>query len=298
MSLLSVRQLDRETVDELLERAAVLAGASAPRRKRGTVVNLFYEPSTRTSLSFQIAAQRLGMHVLDFGVDRSSIQKGESLLDTLQTLESLGVDIVVIRHSDDWPSLLSGHRFKMSLVNAGSGIYEHPTQALVDALTIKEYFGTLRGLTVTIVGDIRHSRVARSNAHLLQMMGSRVQFAGPPQFRADDIPGCTWVDFDEALPESDVLMMLRVQLERHEGKHEMEHYHREFGLNKERLAVLNRQALILHPGPVNRNVEIADVVLQDRRCRILRQVQLGVAVRMAVLEWCFGNNRFGQAVSA
>lgn len=298
MSLLSVKQLNSETVDKLLERAAVLAGASTKRRNRGTVVNLFYEPSTRTSLSFQIAAQRLGLNVLDFGVERSSIQKGESLLDTLQTLEALGVDIVVLRHSDDWPSLLNGHRFKMALVNAGSGIYEHPTQALVDALTIKEHFGTLRGLTVTIVGDIRHSRVARSNAHLLQMMGSRVQFAGPQEFRADDIPGCRWVDFDEALSESDVLMMLRVQLERHQDQHELESYHEQFGLNSERLAALNRRALILHPGPVNRNVEISDAVLRDRRCRILRQVQLGVGVRMAVLEWCCRGNRFGQAVSA
>ncbi|HBG02007.1 MAG TPA: aspartate carbamoyltransferase [Firmicutes bacterium] len=297
-SLVSSKDLGRHTIELLLQNAQAYADNGKVGENQGTVVNLFFENSTRTDLSFQMAAQHLGLRTLDFNVAHSSTNKGESLRDTLETLEALGVDVAVIRHQTDWPQELEACELNLSLVNAGSGVFEHPTQALLDALTMRQHFGRLRGLKVTIVGDIRHSRVARSNLHILTELGAHVQFAGPDVFRADDLPEVPWVDLDSALEESDVLMMLRVQHERHAECIDVSTYHEQYGLTELRLARLRKDALIMHPGPVNRGVEICSAGMEDPRNRILQQVRNGVFTRMAVLDWCLQGGKHGKLVSA
>lgn len=297
-SLVSSRDLSRHTIEWLLQNAQSHVAGQRGVQPQGTVVNLFFENSTRTDLSFQMAAQRLGLKTLNFDVSHSSTSKGESLLDTLETLEALGVDVAVIRHQHDWPSELVGSNLNLSLVNAGSGIFEHPTQALLDAFTMREHFGAVRNLKVTIVGDVRHSRVARSNLHILTTLGAQVQFAGPDAFRADDLVEVPWVNLDEAIEDSDVLMLLRVQHERHTQTHDVQTYHEQYGLTETRLARLRNDAIIMHPGPVNRGVEICSTAMEDPRSRILKQVENGVAVRMAVLDWCLKGGRHGKLVPA
>ena len=297
-SLVSSKDLGRHTIELLLQNAQAYADTNQVGKNHGTVVNLFFENSTRTDLSFQMAAQRLGLRTLNFDVAHSSASKGESLLDTLETLEALGVDVVVIRHQIDWPKELEGCKLNLSLVNAGSGAFEHPTQALLDAFTMKQHFSSLRNLTVTIVGDIRHSRVARSNLHILTELGANVQFSGPDFFRPDDLPEVPWVDLDRAVEETDVLMMLRVQHERHAESIDVSSYHGTYGLNEQRLARLRGDALIMHPGPVNRGVEICTAAMDDPRSQILKQVSNGVEIRMAVLNWCLQGGKHGKLVSA
>lgn len=297
-SLVSSTSLSQHTIKMLLKSAQAYVDSPQTRPCHGTVVNLFFENSTRTDLSFQMAAQRLGLQTLNFDVSHSSVNKGESLHDTLETLEALGVDVAIIRHKEDWPQQFADSDLNISLVNAGSGIFEHPTQALLDALTMKQHFGSVRGLTVTIVGDIKHSRVARSNYHILTTLGATVQFAGPDEFKAHDLTDVPWVSLDEAIETTDVLMLLRVQHERHEDSDVIQEYHGQYGLTEERLQKLNKDALIMHPGPVNRGVEICDAAMDDPRSRILQQVSNGVAIRMAVLDWCLQGGRRGKLVSA
>ncbi len=297
-SLVSIKDLPYHTVEWLLQNAESFAQYNGGALQRGTVVNLFFEPSTRTGLSFQMASHRLGLEIMDFSIEGSSIKKGESLQDTLETLDALGVDIAIIRRGDNWPAQLNLAKLRMSVVNAGSGIFEHPTQALLDALTIKQHFGRLQNLKVTIVGDIRHSRVARSNVELLTKMGAEIYFAGPAVFQAEDLTQIPRVDLDWAVQNSHVLMLLRVQLERHELAYDLVNYHKEFGLTEGRLRLLNKSAIIMHPGPVNRGVEICDAALDDPRSRVLTQVQNGVAARMAVLDWCLQGGPHDKLVSA
>lgn len=297
-SLVNVENLSEHTVEVLLRRAQLFLETDQIQPQRGTMANLFFEASTRTDLSFQMAAHRLGLKVLDFAVERSSACKGESLLDSLKTVDALGVDIAVVRHSADWPALVKNEHFNLSLVNGGSGTYQHPSQALLDALTIQQHFGKLRDLKVSIVGDVLHSRVARSNLQLLTMMGATVRFAGPRVYKDDQINNIEWCDFDEALEDSDVIMMLRIQHERHQTFMKIDNYNQQFGLNSARLRAMNKDAIILHPGPVNRNVEITDSVMDDSRCKILQQVQNGVAIRMAVLERCLQGGSNEKLVSA
>jgi aspartate carbamoyltransferase catalytic subunit len=261
-SLVSIKQLNEPTIEWLLRRAQYFVDNEPQTYVRGTAVNLFFEPSTRTALSFQIAAQRLGLKMLDFTIENSSTCKGESLIDTLQTVNALGVQLAVVRHGDDWPTLIAEENLRLALVNAGSGHYEHPTQVL------------------------------------LELMGAQVSFSGPEIFYPYDIADCRWVDFDQAVAESDVVMMLRVQHERHQERFDVSDYNGRFGLNSFRLKQMKKDAIILHPGPVNRSVEVTGEVLQDSRCKILQQVANGVAVRMAVLEWCFQEERCEQLVSA
>lgn len=297
-SLVSSRDLGRHTIELLLRNAEAYGNQEQTGGSDGTVVHLFFENSTRTDLSFQVAAQRLGLRTLNFDAAHSSASKGESLLDTLETLEALGVDVVVIRHQRDWPKELAGAKLDLGLVNAGSGTFEHPTQALLDALTMRQRFGNLKGLKITIVGDIRHSRVARSNLHILTELGAKVQFAGPDIFRPNDLVEVPWVDLDAAVEETDVLMMLRVQHERHAESIDMRSYHESYGLTEERLARLRQDAIIMHPGPVNRGVEICTAAMEDPRSQILKQVSNGVGVRMAVLDWCLQGGKHGKLVSA
>jgi aspartate carbamoyltransferase catalytic subunit len=297
-SLVSSKDLRRHTIEMLLQNAQDFMDKDQVRTSTGTVANLFFENSTRTDLSFQMAAQRLGLRTLHFDVSHSSTSKGESLLDTLETLEALGVDVVVIRHSIDWPKALEGYKLNMGLVNAGSGAFEHPTQALLDALTMRQHFGSLRNRKVTIAGDIRHSRVARSNLHILTELGAHVQFAGPDSFRPSDLPEVPWVDLDEAVEETDVLMMLRIQHERHVESTDVSTYHEQYGLTEQRLRRLRSDALIMHPGPVNRGVEICTAAMEDPRSQILKQVKNGVEMRMAILDWCLQGGKYGKLVSA
>jgi aspartate carbamoyltransferase catalytic subunit len=308
--LISAADLSRDDALLILDTADELARvADRPIKKlptlRGrTVVNLFFEDSTRTRISFEAAAKRLSADVINFSARGSSVAKGESLKDTALTLEAMGADAVVIRHSAAGaPHRLAGW-VRGSVVNAGDGAHEHPTQALLDAFTIRRRFGrgggdtpgaggTLDGLRVTIVGDILHSRVARSNVALLHTLGAEVMLVAPPTLLplgVETWPCAAGYDLDAALPKTDVVMMLRVQAERMNAAYfpSVREYSRRYGLDRARLAVLPEHAIVMHPGPMNRGVEIAADVADSVRSTVTEQVANGVSVRMAVLYLLLG----------
>jgi aspartate carbamoyltransferase catalytic subunit len=254
-----------------------------------TVVSLFYEASTRTRGSFEMAAKRLGADFIHMSADASSsVSKGETLVDTARNLEAMNPDFLVLRHSSSGaPQLLVKH-LRIPVINAGDGFHEHPTQALLDALTIEEKFGSLKGLQVTIVGDIAHSRVARSNIHLLRKMGAKVTVCGPPTLIPPEMEKAgVKVAFrlEEALKGADVVMMLRIQFERQNDKQipSTGEYYRFYGLHQKSVELMRPHAIIMHPGPINRGVEIAPDVADGARSVILSQVTNGVAIRMGVL---------------
>ncbi|ABW11144.1 aspartate carbamoyltransferase catalytic subunit [Frankia sp. Mgl5] len=299
--LLSTADLKLDDALLVLDTADRMARvADAPVRKlptlRGrTVVNLFFEDSTRTRTSFEVAAKRLSADVINFSARGSSVSKGESLKDTAQTLEAMGADAVVCRH----PASGAPHRLaswvRGSVVNAGDGTHEHPTQALLDAFTIRRRLGRLDGLAVTIVGDVLHSRVARSNVWLLTTLGARVTVVAPPTLLPLGISG--WpvevsYDLESVLPKSDVVMMLRVQRERMSAAFfptERE-YSRRYGLDADRAALMPEHALVMHPGPMVRGMEIASSVADSPRSTVVEQVANGVSVRMAVLYLLLGGS--------
>ena len=296
--LTSIRELDRDAAVEILSLATELAQVNEREVKRlptlrgMTVVNLFYENSTRTRVSFEIAATRLSADVINIASDASSVSKGESLKDTAQTLEALGAAAIVIRHpmSGAAKQLATMGWVSCSIVNAGDGAHEHPTQALLDALTIQSSFGVkdFSGLKVLIVGDISHSRVARSNILLLNLLGAKVMLAGPTNLVPRELEslGCVILpSFDEALAEKpNAVMMLRVQKERMQTEFESERqYATDWQLNSERIALLDDDSIVLHPGPMNRGLEISASAADNPKARILDQVSNGVSVRMAVL---------------
>jgi len=312
--LISAADLSREEAVQILDTAAELATVSSrPIRKlptlRGrTVVNLFYEDSTRTRTSFEAAAKRLSADVINFSAKGSSVAKGESLKDTALTLEAMGSDAIVIRHSaSGTPHRLAGW-VTGSVINAGDGTHEHPTQALLDAFTMRQRLGGdhngngqgddqrgagLDGVRVTIVGDVLHSRVARSNVLLLSTLGAEVTLVAPPTlmpFAVDSWPGKISYDLDAELPKSDVVMMLRVQQERMTAAYfpTVREYRRRYGLDAGRMALLPEHAIVMHPGPMNRGVEIAAEVADSPRSTIVEQVRNGVTVRMAVLYLLLG----------
>lgn len=256
------------------------------------ITNLFFENSTRTRLSFEIAAKRLGGDVVNFAPSSSSIAKGESLIDTVKTLEALGVDIAIIRHSDDNFITSLANDCSFHLVNAGSGKKHHPSQTLLDLYTIKEEFGDLKGLTVTICGDILSSRVATSNIEAFTALGMNINLAGPQDFLPSNLPlNCKVKDIDSALKESDVAMFLRIQHERHSvNQISTDDYHQSFGLTKERLKLLNNNAIIMHPGPFNRGIELAPEAVHHPKSRIFKQKENGVYARMAIFEWIINGN--------
>jgi aspartate carbamoyltransferase catalytic subunit len=264
-----------------------------PTLRGRTVVNLFFEDSTRTRISFEAAAKRLSADVINFSAKGSSVGKGESLKDTAMTLEAMGADAVVIRHSASGaPHRLAGW-VKGSVVNAGDGSHEHPTQALLDAFTMRRRLGRLDGLRVAIVGDVLHSRVARSNVLLLSTLGAEVTLVGPPTLlpiAVDAWPCYVSYDLDAALPKSDVVMMLRVQQERMNAAYfpSVREYSRRYGLDAARMGMLPGHAVVMHPGPMNRGVEIAAEVADSARSTIVEQVANGVSVRMAVLYLLLG----------
>jgi aspartate carbamoyltransferase catalytic subunit len=297
--LLSAADLSHEDALLVLDTAEELAEiATRPIKKlptlRGrTVVNLFYEDSTRTRLSFEVAAKRLSADVINFSAKGSSVSKGESLKDTALTLQAMGADAVVVRHHASGAPHRLATWIDGSVVNAGDGTHEHPTQALLDAFTMRRRMGRLEGLRVTIVGDVLHSRVARSNVLLLATLGAETTLVAPPTLLPVGVE--TWpcsvsYDLDAVLPKSDVVMMLRVQRERMNASFfptERE-YSRRYGLDGARMATLHDDAIVMHPGPMNRGMEIAADVADSVRSTIVEQVTNGVSVRMAVLYLLLG----------
>jgi len=292
--LLGIEHVTREDVEGLLDTAEAFFEVSRrPIRKvptlRGkTILNLFYEASTRTRTSFELAGKRLSADVVNMSPSSSSTTKGESLLDTVRTLEAMQPDVVVIRHAASGAPHYVASKVRCAIVNAGDGLHEHPTQALLDAFTIRRQKGRLEGLKIAICGDIAHSRVARSNALLLSMFGNEVRFAAPrtllPAY-AEQYGVKVFDRLEPALEGADVVMMLRIQSERLEGAllPSMREYSRTFGLNQRRLSLAAPGAIVMHPGPMNRGVEIDPLVADGERSVILDQVEAGVAVRMAVL---------------
>jgi aspartate carbamoyltransferase catalytic subunit len=276
-----------DTADELASMAERPV-KKLPTLRGRTVVNLFYEDSTRTRISFEAAAKRLSADVINFSAKGSSVAKGESLKDTALTLEAMGADAVVIRHgASGAPHRLAGW-VRGSVVNAGDGAHEHPTQALLDAFTMRRRLGRLDGLRVTIVGDVLHSRVARSNVLLLSTLGAEVTLVAPPTLLPVAVgswPCSVGYDLDAALPKADVVMMLRVQQERMNAAYfpTVREYSRRYGLDAARMALLPEHGIVMHPGPMNRGVEIAAEVADSVRSTIVEQVANGVSVRMAVL---------------
>ncbi|TDC80927.1 aspartate carbamoyltransferase catalytic subunit [Actinomadura sp. 7K507] len=308
--LISAADLSRDDallVLDTAEELAQIAGRSIkklPTLRGRTVVNLFFEDSTRTRISFEAAAKRLSADVINFSVKGSSVSKGESLKDTALTLEAMGADGVVIRHgASGAPHRLAGW-VQGSVVNAGDGTHEHPTQALLDAFTMRQRLGDLEGRKVTIVGDVLHSRVARSNVLLLDTLGADVTVVAPPTLlpvAVDAWPCSVSYDLDGVLPKSDVIMMLRVQQERMNASYfpSVREYSRRYGLDVERMAELPDHAIVMHPGPMNRGVEIAAEVADSVRSTIVDQVANGVSARMAVLYLLLGGSEpaIGQEVS-
>jgi aspartate carbamoyltransferase catalytic subunit len=262
-----------------------------PTLRGKTVINLFFENSTRTRTSFEIAAKRLSADALNISVSTSSLTKGETLIDTALNLDAMAPDCIVVRHSSAGVPHQLAKVSKAAIVNAGDGSNEHPTQALLDAMTIREHKGKIKGLEVAIVGDILHSRVARSNIHLMTKLGAQVRVAGPgtlvpTEFRHLVESGLTVCEnVEEAIKGADVVMILRIQRERQDAAYfpTLGEYSIHYGLTNERLALAKKDAIVLHPGPMNRGIEIASEVADSSRSLILDQVKYGVAVRMAVL---------------
>ena len=293
--LLAIEELRVETIQRLLDKAKYFKKQLESGKKRfndlagQSVVNLFYEPSTRTRSSFEMAAKRLGADIINFTADSStSVAKGESLVDTARTLRAMNPDFLVLRHECSGAPQLLADKLDIPVINAGDGFHEHPTQALLDALTIEENCGKFAGLKVSIIGDIAHSRVARSNIYLLNKMGAKVKVCGPPTLIPPFVEmlkvTCTY-KLEEAIQGADVVMMLRIQAERQNGKQlpSNSEYYRYYGLNKRSAKLLKKKAIIMHPGPMNRGVEISPEVADGGNSVILHQVTNGVAARMAVL---------------
>lgn len=298
--LLGIEGLERTEIESILERACYFQPPPKETFKRfetlkgRSVVNLFFEASTRTRVSFEIAARRLGAEATSIQAQASSVSKGESLVDTLNTLVAMRPDAIIMRHSASGaPHFLARH-LSIPIVNAGDGTHEHPTQALLDARTILDHLGRLDGLRVAIIGDIAHSRVARSNIYLLSKFGVDIVLCGPPPLVPENLariaPGVTIThNIESAICEADVIMMLRVQLERqHEPPMPAGEYFRFFGLRLEHVEMAKPGAIVMHPGPMNRGREIASEVADSQSSVILNQVENGVAVRMAVLERILG----------
>ena len=307
--LLGIEHLAPDEITAVLDLADTYVDLNRRDQKRDnalsglTQINMFFENSTRTQASFEIAGKRLGADVMNMAMAQSSVKKGETLIDTALTLNAMHPDLLVVRHGSSGAVALLAEKVECAVLNAGDGRHEHPTQALLDALTIRRSKGRLHRLTVVICGDIAHSRVARSNIHLLGKMESRIRLVGPPTL----IPSgaADWGvevvhDMEEGLKDADVVMMLRLQKERMDGgfiPSEREYYHR-FGLDAEKLAHAKSDAIVMHPGPMNRGVEIDGTIADDiNRSVIKDQVEMGVAVRMAAMDLLARNLRAERAAT-
>lgn len=301
-NLLSTEEMERHVAESLLDDAdgflEVLARPipKVPTLRGKTVATLFFEPSTRTRMSFERAAKALSADTLSFSLASSSVSKGESLKDTVLTVQAMGADLAVVRHKATGAPWRVAEWTGMPVVNGGDGAHQHPTQALLDALTIRHALGSLDGVHVGIIGDIRHSRVARSNCFLFSTLGADVTLIAPPTLLpvdATDWPVTLTSDLDAQLGSLDVVYLLRIQTERGGASvfPSLSEYVRRFGLTQRRFEMLTDRAIVLHPGPMNRGAELADVVADDPRCLVLDQVANGVAVRMAVLYQLLGGSR-------
>ncbi len=293
--LLGIAGLTYPDIANLLDRAETAIDLSRQREKKRSVlrgltqINLFFEASTRTQASFELAGKRLGADVMNMSVASSSVKKGETLIDTAMTLNAMRPDLLIIRHQAAGAAALLARKVACSVINAGDGAHEHPTQALLDALTIRRHKGRLDGLSVAICGDILHSRVARSNIILLNTMGAQVRAVGPSTLMPTGIAkmGVTvHTRMEEGLAGADVVMMLRLQRERMAGAYvpSVREYFRHFGLDAAKLALAKPDCLVMHPGPMNRGVEIASDIADGSQSVIEEQVEMGVAVRMAIME--------------
>ena len=289
MNILKLADLEVKEIEEILDNAAAFKSGIKKINYKGEkiIANLFFEPSTRTHYSFETAELKLGCKTIDFAPESSSMKKGETLYDTIKTFESFGVDGVVIRHREDeyYKQL---ENIKIPILNGGDGTKDHPSQSLLDLYTIKEEFGHFEGLKVLIVGDIKHSRVAHSNIKVMERLGMKVYTSGPKEYKDDDLE---FVNFDEYLPKVDVVMLLRIQLERHAQNTNInaKEYNCKYGLNKENVTKMKENAIIMHPAPFNRNVEISDDVVECDKSRIFKQIENGVFVRMAMIEKALEN---------
>jgi len=289
--LLTAEALTDREVMGLIRRAGEFKQGAKwhPEERQYFATNLFFENSTRTHKSFEVAEKKLGLEVIEFEASRSSVQKGETLYDTVLTMSAIGVDVAVIRHGKEnyYDELIQSKTIQCSIINGGDGSGQHPTQCLLDLMTIYEEFGGFEGLKVAIVGDITHSRVAKSNMQLLNRLGAEIYFSGPEEWydHQFDVYG-QYVPLDEIVEKVDVTMLLRVQHERHDGKESFskEGYHLEYGLTNERATRLQKHAIIMHPAPVNRDVELADELVESLQSRIVAQMSNGVFMRMAILE--------------
>ncbi|MBD9840161.1 aspartate carbamoyltransferase catalytic subunit [Enterococcus faecalis] len=289
--LLTAEALTDREVMGLIRRAGEFKQGAKwhPEERQYFATNLFFENSTRTHKSFEVAEKKLGLEVIEFEASRSSVQKGETLYDTVLTMSAIGVDAAVIRHGKEnyYDELIQSKTIQCSIINGGDGSGQHPTQCLLDLMTIYEEFGGFEGLKVAIVGDITHSRVAKSNMQLLNRLGAEIYFSGPEEWydHQFDVYG-QYVPLDEIVEKVDVMMLLRVQHERHDGKESFskEGYHLEYGLTNERATRLQKHAIIMHPAPVNRDVELADELVESLQSRIVAQMSNGVFMRMAILE--------------
>lgn len=291
---ISLDQLSEDQILSLIDQAKNYKTSYPQITEQVFCANLFFEPSTRTKMSFTLAEKKLGINVLDFNDSISSTKKGESLYDTAKTFESIGADLLIIRHpSNHWVEELDG--LSIPIINAGAGVEEHPTQCLLDLFTIYEEFGSLKDIKVTIAGDIKHSRVAHSNVKALQRLGATVCCSAPKGLE-DSTIGVPYLSMDQAVEQSDVLMMLRIQHERHMDTVETEDgYLNKYGLTKTREQKMKDHAVILHPAPINRGIEIDSDLVECQRSRIFKQMENGVYVRMAIIvkllkEWGISTN--------
>lgn len=282
-NLFDLSSLCVEEINAILDRARQFANGEKSDAAKGKVVaSLFFEPSTRTQNSYSMAVMRLGGQVITFNSEVSSMKKGETFYDTVKVFEALGCDAAIIRHSEnEYYKQLTN--IKMPILSGGDGTGNHPTQSLLDLLTIKQEFGKFEGLKVCIVGDIVHSRVAHTNIEVMQRLGMEVYTSGPDEFKEE---GFNYIDFDKAVKEMDVIMLLRIQHERLSGEMIMtkEDYNKQFGLNMDRVNAMKPGAIIMHPAPFNRGVEIDDDCVECEKSRIFKQMSNGVFVRMAVVE--------------
>ena len=289
-NMLSMEHMDEEEVMRLINRALEMkAGNYMPYQEPRYIANLFFENSTRTKTSFEMAELKMNVTSIPFDVNYSSVSKGETLYDTCKTLESLGADALVIRHSEtEYYGQLTG--LGIPVINAGDGSGSHPTQSLLDLMTIYERFGTFRGLNIVIAGDIVHSRVAHSNQQALERLGADVCFAAPPEW-IDHDAFVLYKELDEVIGNADVIMLLRVQHERHDvaAKFTKEDYNRKYGMNLERYGHMKAGAIIMHPAPVNRGAEISEELVESERSVIFEQMKNGVFARMSVLEEILGS---------
>ncbi len=290
MNILNLDDFSVEQIEKILNLAEEFKnGKKVDYEGKKVISNLFFEPSTRTHYSFDMAALRLGCKTQNFDSGNSSLKKGESLYDTVKTFEMFGTDALVIRHvENEYYNQLVG-KINIPILNAGDGTGNHPSQSLLDLLTIKQEFGKFEGLKIVIVGDIKHSRVAHTNIKVMQRLGMTVYISGPEEYKEE---GYNYVELDEIIDKVDIVMLLRVQHERHSTSMQetVEEYHKAYGLNKQRVDQMKPTSIIMHPAPFNRGVEIADDVVECEKSRIFKQVQNGVYVRMALIHVALEEN--------